>query len=301
MRALLTIRDLLRSLYADYDYIIRPISKFVLAFLMLLMLQGKVGYFERFSSVIVIAGCSAVCMFLPYGGVSLICGIFLIADMAAVSYAMAGFAAILLCLIFALYYGFRPGTGILMALVPMLFAIKIPFLLPVILGMSMGIAAIVPAVFGILIWRLIEYFSVNASALSAASTSDIIDTFTDISHEVLADRYMLTAMLAFSICIVVVSVISKSSLNHCWTISVFAGIIILAIFFIYADISCGGALITDLAGIILSLFLVLIYEMVIYSVDYKATEHLKFEDDDYYYFVKAIPKIKPLDEDERRD
>lgn len=301
MRALLTIRDLLRSLYADYDYIIRPISKFILAFLMLLMLQGKVGYFERFSSVIVIAGCSAICMFLPYGGVSLMCGIFLIADMAAVSYAMAGFAAILMCLIFALYYGFRPGTGILMALVPMLFAIKIPFLLPVILGMSMGIAAIVPAVFGILIWRLIDYFSVNASALSAASTSDIIDTFADISHEVLADRYMLMAMLAFSICIIVVSVISKTSLNHCWTIAVIAGIFMLAVFFIYADISYGGALITDLAGIILSLFLVLIYELVIYSVDYKATEHLKFEDDDYYYFVKAIPKIKPLDEDERRD
>ena len=49
MRALLIIRDSLRSLYSEYDYIIRPVSKFILAFLMLLLLQGKVGYFERFS------------------------------------------------------------------------------------------------------------------------------------------------------------------------------------------------------------------------------------------------------------
>ena len=301
MRSLLTIRDLLRGLYADYDYIIKPISKFILAFLMLLMLQGRVGYFERLSNVIIIAGFSAVSMFLPYGGISLICGIFLIADMTAVSYAMAGFAAIMLCLIFALYYGFRPGTGILMALVPAMFAIKIPFLLPIILGMNLGIAGIVPAAFGILLWNLIKYFSVNASALSSASGSDIIDTFVEISHGVLTDKYMLTAILAFTVCIIAVSVISSSSINHCWTTAVIVGIIILTVFFVYADISCGGHLIADMAGIIVSLALALIYELVIYSVDYRATEHLKFEDDDYYYFVKAVPKVKPLDEDERRD
>ena len=64
MRSLLIIRDSLRSLYSEYDYIIKPVSKFVLAFLMLLLLQGRIGYYERFSSVIVIAACSAICMFL---------------------------------------------------------------------------------------------------------------------------------------------------------------------------------------------------------------------------------------------
>ena len=28
------------------------------------------------------------------------------------------------------------------------------------------------------------------------------------------------------------------------------------------------------------------------AVDYSATEYTQFEDDDYYYYVKAIPKIK---------
>ena len=35
----------------------------------------------------------------------------------------------------------------------------------------------------------------------------------------------------------------------------------------------------------------LIFVFFIYDVDYRATEYLQFEDDDYYYYVKAMPKI----------
>lgn len=301
MRALLIIRDSLRSLYSEYDYIIRPVSKFILAFLMLLLLQGKVGYFERFSDILIIAACSAMCMFLPYGGISLICGIFLIADMSEVSYAMAGFSAIVLAMIFVLYYGFRPGTGIIMALVPLTFMLKVPFIIPVILGLNIGIYAIVPAVFGILIWNLLRYFSANAEQLSAAAASDVIDSFADIGRGVLGDKYMLIIMFAFAVCIIAVAIISRSSIDHSWTVSVAVGTAVLGIMFIIADIICGEPMLWDIAGLVLSFAILLIYELVIYSVDYKITERLRFEDDDYYYFVKAVPKIKPMDEDERRD
>jgi hypothetical protein len=29
----------------------------------------------------------------------------------------------------------------------------------------------------------------------------------------------------------------------------------------------------------------------VFTVDYSRVEHVQFEDDDYYYYVKAIPKI----------
>mgnify|MGYP003202143642 FL=1 len=32
-------------------------------------------------------------------------------------------------------------------------------------------------------------------------------------------------------------------------------------------------------------------EFFLFSVDYSRTERLQFEDDEYYYYVKAIPKI----------
>ena len=35
----------------------------------------------------------------------------------------------------------------------------------------------------------------------------------------------------------------------------------------------------------------LIYQLFVFSVDYSRTEYTQFEDDDYYYYVKAVPKI----------
>ena len=34
-----------------------------------------------------------------------------------------------------------------------------------------------------------------------------------------------------------------------------------------------------------------ILEFLFFSVDYSRTENMQFEDDEYYYYVKAVPKI----------
>ena len=41
----------------------------------------------------------------------------------------------------------------------------------------------------------------------------------------------------------------------------------------------------------------LVISFFLYSVDYKRTRMLQFEDDDYYYYVKAVPKRRPVSGD----
>jgi len=38
--------------------------------------------------------------------------------------------------------------------------------------------------------------------------------------------------------------------------------------------------------------LMLVLEFFLFNVDYTRAEYLQYEDDDYYYYVKAVPKIK---------
>ena len=42
---------------------------------------------------------------------------------------------------------------------------------------------------------------------------------------------------------------------------------------------------------ILSIAIVYVLHFMILSVDYSRTEYVQFEDDEYYYYVKAVPKI----------
>ena len=49
-----------------------------------------------------------------------------------------------------------------------------------------------------------------------------------------------------------------------------------------------GAVVLGTLG---SLLLALVVEFFVLSVDYSRTEYTQFEDDEYYYYVKAVPKM----------
>lgn len=303
MRTILILRDSLRKIYAGYDIFLRPVLKFALAFMILFLIQSRIGCSTMLSRTVVIAACSLLCAFFPYGFITFISGLFVLGNMYEVSYSMTLFSLIVLMLIFVLYYGFHPGTGIIMALVPLAFFFKIPYLVPLILGMSAGIASSVPAVLGVLIWFILKYFAANMELMQQASRSaDLVESFLEISETILKNEYMYVIMLAFVLCIVTVSLISHGSMNHAWTIAVTSGTIVLAVvIFIGGAQYDSGSIGIELVGLVISSLLAFFYEYVFYCVDYRGTEHLRFEDDDYYYFVKAVPKVNPYDEDERRE
>ena len=52
-------------------------------------------------------------------------------------------------------------------------------------------------------------------------------------------------------------------------------------------ISYGPIILSSIIGILLGFVL----ELVFFSVDYSRTERVQFEDDEYYYYVKAVPKV----------
>ncbi len=44
-------------------------------------------------------------------------------------------------------------------------------------------------------------------------------------------------------------------------------------------------------GALVSVLLAFVVQFFLFAVDYSRTEFLQYEDDDYYYYVKAVPKI----------
>ena len=98
---------------------------------------------------------------------------------------------------------------------------------------------------------------------------------------------------AFSVTVIAVNVIKRLPIDHSWTIALFSGIIIdmftVIIVGIRLDIKINaGALII---GSLLSALIAVIIKFFIFAVDYEKTERVQFEDDEYYYYVKAVPKI----------
>mgnify|MGYP004605583373 FL=1 len=292
MNNLLVLRDTFRAVYARYGAFLRPVFKVLLAFMMLIVIEKRIGYNPMLSNPAVILAASVVCGLLPWGAISFISGAFTAFNMFAVSPIMAAAFTCYAIIVFLLYYGYKPGTGIIISLVPLAFALKIPFLLPVVLGLSIGIYSAIPAAIGVIAWQFIHFFAVNAEAVTGSAASSA--QMTSIAGEVLSNKYMLITLIAFVICIVVVNIISNSSINNSRLLSISIGTGILAVLMIPGGAVLGEtSIIADIIGIIISYLLSFLYVQVFYCVDYSGTETLSYEDDDYYYYVKAVPKVKP--------
>ena len=65
MATLLMIKERMKVLYAEYHKVIVPTVKAVVAFMMLLAINDKIGYMARLDSFLVVLLLTAVCAFLP--------------------------------------------------------------------------------------------------------------------------------------------------------------------------------------------------------------------------------------------
>lgn len=303
MNKLFEVRDRLRQIYADYDVYLRPLLRFLFALLCLFAIKSYIGEVQGTQSILLITGASLICAFLPWGAVTFVAGLFILLNVFAVSYTVTGIMCMLFLAIMLLYLGFKPGKTVIMALVPLCFWLKIPYLLPLILGLSMGATALVPTVFGVLIWFLLRYVHDNAENLKqAADSAQLVEEFTVVTKDVFGSKYLLIVLLAFVLCILLVSFIRQLSIDHAWTAAIAAGTILLGAVILPGGLFTGqSSLVLDLAGLALSLLLALLYEHLFFAVDYAHAERLQFEDDDYYYYVKAVPKIQWDADDARRE
>ena len=58
----------------------------------------------------------------------------------------------------------------------------------------------------------------------------------------------------------------------------------------YLVLNISGKTLWLLIGSILSMLIGFVLEFLFMNLDYARTERVQFEDDDYYYYVKAVPK-----------
>ena len=303
MKWAIPLRDTLKKFYADYDFILRPVFRFLFCLLCLLLLKNRIGVNETVCKPLVILILAALSAVFPSGFISLECTLFVLANMFETSLAMFLLGTVLFLFIVFLYFGFRPGKGIMIMLIPLGFMLKIPYVFPVILGLSSGISAAVPVCIGVLVLKIIEYFSLqSASMVYTKNIETILSDLVVIVKDIFTDRSMYLTLIAFIVCIVAVTLISRLSMNHSWTISVLTGSALIAVVRIAGSAVLGleTDILFEVIAFLTAAAVSVLYELMIYAVDYRATEHLQFEDDDYYYYVKAVPKISS-DETERRE
>lgn len=293
MLSLLIFKEKIRLIYGKYSMFILPIFKFVLILAALILMNINIGYLDILKNPFFIFIIAVFCSVLPFSAISIILSIYLLSDIFSVSMDMFLLIGIYLLVIGILYYGFKPGNSYLIIVVPLLFTLKIPYVLPIVLGLGTGILTVIPLSAGIILYYLLLYVKNNIGTLTNGITSDLSVRYFQILNSILSNKIMYIMLLAFALSLVVVYLIHNLSINYSWEIAIVSGVVSLLLFIFMGEfiMNITLSIMELLFGLIISLVLAYIYKFFIFNIDYTRTEYTQFEDDEYYYYVKAVPKI----------
>ncbi|KEZ90925.1 MULTISPECIES: hypothetical protein [Clostridia] len=293
MMGLLVFKERLKEFYARFEIYITPVIKFLFSLLAFSLMNKNIGFMTKLTEPYIPLVLALVCSFLPYGAISFLAAGFMLAHLSGISLEITLVMAVFIVVVGLLYYGFQPGDSYLLVLTPVFFLLKIPYAIPLIVGLSGSVISVIPVSCGVFIYYTLLYVKQNAGVLTNDMSVDQVVKFMQLMKVLLSNKLMLVMVTAFALSLVVVAVTRSLSMDYSWIIAIVAGSIAqLSVIFvgdIVADVSV--SVIRLLVGILFSIVIAGIYTFFVFAVDYSRTEYVQFEDDDYYYYVKAVPKL----------
>lgn len=293
MSSLLAIRDKIRDFLRKYDEITTPLFRFLMAYIMFSSINSMYGYSNLFERGIVVFLLSVIAALVSTSTVVFLGGAVIVVNAFAVATQVGICAIFLFVIMYCTYMRVFPNTGWILALVPILYMWNIPYAIPIIVVIFAGTSGIVSAAFGVVVYQFGLYVDEVKDLLVTASEEDTFLAYTYLIDTVLKNKEMMLDMIVYAVVILVTFVIYKLPVDYIWYIAIGIG----GILNIIAFMSCGMMLDIEvetgdvIIGTILGVLVALIVQLCKSMVDYSRKETVQFEDDEYYYYVKAIPKF----------
>ena len=286
------LREKLEDFYAKYGSFIMPVLKFAISMLVFVGINNFLGYLAFLNNLVVVIILAALCAILPWNGMVIIGMVMIILHCFGLSLPVGMFAVILYLIMVLFYFRFVSTDAAAILLTPFAFKFHIPGMVPVTLGIVRSPASAVSAALGIISWEFLKIVNDSASAIASAESSSALDVLKGILDQMINDQEMFLLVIASAAVILVMCLIRTVCSVYSWQIAVIAGsLVYLVICFLGATfLGVETDILWLVVGIAIPAGIWILLSFIFYDVDFASAERLQFEDDEYYYYVKAVPK-----------
>lgn len=293
MTTLLVAKQTLMTLYGKYEVYITPILKFLLALISLLIINSRLGYMESIDKLTVVLIVALMCSFMPMNFIVIMAALFTLLHLYSFSLECAAVVGAGFLLMFLLYLRFSPKDTLAVLLLPICFILKIPYVIPIAIGLIGTPASAVSVACGVIAYYMIHYVVMNVSVIASMADEETAAKFKFIIDGLIGNKEMIVTIVAFAVTVILVYIIRRLSVDYAWTIAMAAGAVVNIMILLVGDLmfDTNVALLGVILGTIVSLLLTAVLQFFVFNVDYSRTEKVQFEDDEYYYYVKAVPKV----------
>ena len=208
MAFLLEFKERFKTFYNKYNTYIVPAARFIIALISFLMINASIGYMDKLKNPIFAILLSVVCAFLPGGFTLVILSMFMLFHLYAIS---AEFALLTLCIVllmYLLYFRFTPKLGYLLILTVIMCGFKIPYVIPVAVGLCSSFLAAIPVSFGVIIYYIINTASAYEAAVTNKSLTESMLQVSYLIESLVKDKQMIVLIAALAVTVIVVYIIS---------------------------------------------------------------------------------------------
>ena len=296
MKPLIQLESRINSLISRHEWGAIRLMRGALTLASLLVINSYFGYLPYFGSPLIIIGLTIFCALIPLSASSLVIMGLLLLELFALStqVGLVGLGLFLVAFFITNFYGAKHIHNIV--LLPLTYPLQIPYALPMISALTGGIQEVT----GIVSGGILSYFFLvvrrNSSLLMEGGKGGQIPglLMSNMFSNNLFYFYMAALMLMF----MVTYTVRERAVHQSWRLAVASGILTEFL------IMMVGYLLTGNKGRIISLCVVnvilfalgMVLSVFIKNLDYSRVERVNFEDDEYFYYVTAVPKIRLAEE-----
>lgn len=291
MSELLVLRKKLQEFYASHSLLVDKLLQFLLGIITFTLINQNIGVFKAVTSPVITAALAVICTFLPPIVIVLAAAALILVHLFSISLGVMAVSALIFIMMYIFYCRFTPKKAILLLITPLAFWLNIPYVIPVACGLASTPIAAVPVAFGSIVYYMLSYVKESSAAITSAE--GMVGQITLFVKAVFQNKALWLTIIAFIICTFTVYVVRRREIDHAWKIAVAAGAVVNIIVMVAGNITLNVNISYAqlIMGNILAIVVGFILEFFLFSVDYTRAEHLQYEDDEYYYYVKAVPKV----------
>ena len=293
MKWMFGAREVIKAFYERYDRTITAVARFMFALATYLTVMYHTGYNFRITSPLIAVIMALISSVLPAAAIPIFTGVLLSMEFASVSPELAAITVIILLIMMLTYFVFKAGDSWMLSfsLLMLLWGFS-PVLLP--LALLIQPIQIIVVVFAVILYALIIVVKKDASVLSSTSGSLTLGGRVNLLlNDLVTNQKFLLILLMLTVSLLLICLVRRSRISYAPLIAAVGGGVLYMIGVLLGNyfMTAGITIVRFLVGAVLAVAFSFFIITFVIGVDYNRTEQVQFEDDEYYYYVKAVPKI----------
>lgn len=294
MNLLLRLRGRVEAFYKNHIIISGYVLRLIFIIAVLLIYRPRMEYNELLSEVWFVLAFSVVAAFIPVRFLPLAVIAYTASQIITLSPGIGAFVLIVLAVLYLLYFRLNADYAMLLILLPALAMLRLPLLMVLVLALTTPFNSVFAVFAGNVMYYMIHYVDVNAAVFSGMTDVSEINMLGIMAYSFITYREFLYGTFTALVVFIITYYAKKININRSNDMAAIIGAGTYIIFMVSFNLAFETITVLRLATIVIgsaaSMVLALIAENIMLPLDFSRTEFLEFEDEEYYYYVRAVPK-----------